>query len=68
MSDNSTAFGYKSKRASSGDVTALRKKVAEARSYNSTLKTRGALKATEIKQFKISLSTLSIINHIPLSK
>lgn len=63
MSDNSTAFGYKSKCASSGDVTALRKKVAEARLYNSTLKSRGSLKVPEIKQFKTSLSTLSIINH-----
>jgi hypothetical protein len=67
MSDNSSAFGYKSKNSSSSDVTALRKKVAEARSYQSTLKTRGALKVTDIKQFKSSLSTLSIVNHSDLS-
>jgi len=63
MSDSSTAFGYKRKNASSSDVTALRKKVAEARLYQSTLKTRGALKVPEIKQFKTSFSTLSIINN-----
>jgi hypothetical protein len=67
MSDNSTSFGYKGKGGSSSDVTALRKKVAEARLYNSTLKTRGALKVNEIKQFKISFNTYSTVTHSTLS-
>jgi hypothetical protein len=68
MNNISTSLGYKGRGASSGDVTALRRKLAEARTYEQTDKKRGILRTTDIVSFKPSFNVYSQITGLPLRK
>ena len=59
MDQTSSSFGYKGKGASGTDVTALRRKLAEARSYQPTDKKRGTLGITDINSFKPMFNVFS---------
>jgi hypothetical protein len=66
MDNTSTSFGYKGKGASGTDVTALRRKLAEARTYQPTDKKRGILRITDIVKFKPTFNVFSQITGLPL--
>ena len=68
MNNISTSLGYKGRGASSGDVTALRRKLAEARGYEQTDKKRGEMRMTDLVSFKPALNIYSQITGAPLRK
>jgi len=63
---NSTSIGYKGKGASSADLTAIKRKLAEARGYSQTDKKRGTLRMTDLVSFKPTLNVYSQITGVPL--
>jgi len=63
---NSTSIGYKGKGASSADLTAIKRKLAEARGYSQTDKKRGTLRMTDLVSFKPTFNVYSQITGVPL--